>query len=89
MRQAVDLHQQLGEEGRQARIESWHKLAQVARKIPVLESRTEKRIWEWLKQFAHTFEQISDERMNLMSRLQQIALMSDYGKTAISRCCDS
>lgn len=53
-------------------------LSQAAQKISVLDSRKEMQIWEWLKQVAHTFEQISSERANLMSRLKQIATMSQF-----------
>jgi excisionase family DNA binding protein len=53
-------------------------LSQAAMKIPVLDSRKEMQLWEWLKRVAHTFEQISDERANLMGRLQQIAEMSVF-----------
>ena len=53
-------------------------LSQAARKISVLDSRKEIQIWEWLKRVAHTFEQISSERANLMSRLKQIATMSKF-----------
>jgi excisionase family DNA binding protein len=54
-------------------------LSQAAEKIPVLDSRKETQLWEWLKRVARTFEQISSERANLMHRLKQIAVMSDFG----------
>jgi excisionase family DNA binding protein len=54
-------------------------LSQAASKVPVLDSRKESQLWEWLKRVAHTFEQISDERADLMSRLRQIAVMTDFG----------
>ena len=53
-------------------------LSQAAAKIPVLDNRRESQIGEWLKRVAHTFEQISSERANLMNRLKQIAVMSDF-----------
>ena len=53
-------------------------LSQAAENIPVLDERKESQIWVWLKKVAHTFEQISSERANLMSRLKQIAVMSDF-----------
>ncbi len=53
-------------------------LSRAAAKIPVLDSRKGSQIREWLKKVAHTFEQISSERANLMHRLKQIAMMSDF-----------
>ncbi len=53
-------------------------LSQAAEKISVLDHRKETQIWEWLKRVARTFEQISSERANLMHRLKQIAVMSDF-----------
>lgn len=54
-------------------------LSQAATKIPILDERKESQLSEWLKRVARTFEQISDERANLMSRLKQIAVMTDFG----------
>ncbi|MEW6030119.1 MAG: PocR ligand-binding domain-containing protein [Chloroflexota bacterium] len=51
-------------------------LAQAARRIPVLDSRKVSQIGGWLERVAHTFEEISSERANLMSRLRHIAEMS-------------
>ena len=55
-------------------------LAQAARQIPVLEARKVPQLSNWLEQVAHTFEQISAERADLMSRLRQIAEMSVFEK---------
>jgi excisionase family DNA binding protein len=56
-------------------------LAQAARQIPVLEARKVPQLGNWLEEVAHTFEQISAERADLMSRLRQIAEMSVFEKT--------
>lgn len=53
-------------------------LSQAAKSISVLDARKEVQIWQWLNRVAHTFEQISSERANLMGRLKQIAMMSDF-----------
>lgn len=49
-----------------------------AKKITVLESRNILQISGWLEKVAKTFEQISSERIDLMSRLKQISKMSDF-----------
>jgi len=51
-------------------------LAQAARNIPVLDDRRISKISGWLERVARTFEQISLERADLISRLRQIAEMS-------------
>jgi excisionase family DNA binding protein len=51
-------------------------LTQASHQIPVLDARKISMISGWLGQVAHTFEQISAERSDLMNRLQQIAEMS-------------
>jgi excisionase family DNA binding protein len=51
-------------------------LKQASRQIPVLDERKIPQISGWLERVARTFEQISSERADLMSRLRQIAEMS-------------
>jgi excisionase family DNA binding protein len=51
-------------------------LKQASKQIPVLDDRKIPQIRGWLERVARTFEQISSERANLMSRLRQIAEMS-------------
>jgi excisionase family DNA binding protein len=53
-------------------------LFQAARKIPVLEDRKVSQISSWLEGVAGTFEKISSERANLMHRLRQIAVMTEF-----------
>lgn len=53
-------------------------LTQAANMIPVLDERKVPQISKWLEKVAHTFEQISSERSDLMSRLRQIAVMSVF-----------
>jgi excisionase family DNA binding protein len=53
-------------------------LAQAAQQIPELEARKVPELSKWLEKVAHTFEQISAERADLMCRLQQIAEMSVF-----------
>lgn len=53
-------------------------LAQAAQQIQVLEARKVSQLSHWLEEVANTFEQISSERADLMSRLKQIAVMSDF-----------
>jgi excisionase family DNA binding protein len=48
-----------------------------AKKITVLESRNIPQISGWLEKVAKTFEQISSERADLMTRLKQISKMSE------------
>ena len=48
-----------------------------AKKITVLESRNILQISGWLEKVAKTFEQISSERIDLMSRLRKISKMSE------------
>ena len=47
----------------------------------MLNERKESQIGVWLEKVAHTFEQISTERSNLMGRLRQIAEMSIFDNT--------
>lgn len=56
-------------------------LAQAAQRISVLDERKVPQIGKWLEKVAHTFEQISTERSDLMSRLRQIAVMSVFDNT--------
>ncbi|MBK6792773.1 MAG: PocR ligand-binding domain-containing protein [Anaerolineales bacterium] len=56
-------------------------LRQAAEKISVLDQRKVTQIRTWLDKVAHTFEQISTERCNLMGRLRQIAEMSVFEDT--------
>lgn len=51
-------------------------LKQAAEQISVLDDQKISQLTGWLERVAHTFEQISSERANLMSRLRQIAEMS-------------
>jgi ligand-binding sensor protein len=51
-------------------------LAKAAESIPVLDQRRASQLARWLEDVASTFEQISAERADLMSRLRQIAEMS-------------
>ncbi len=51
-------------------------LKQASEQIPILEERKVAQISGWLERVARTFEQISLERANFMSRLRQIAEMS-------------
>jgi excisionase family DNA binding protein len=53
-------------------------LAKAAEQIPVLDSRKVPQISNWLEDVARTFEQISTERADLMSRLNKIAVMSNF-----------
>ncbi len=53
-------------------------LGQAALQISVLDERKISKISGWLERVAHTFEQIGSERADLMYRLQQIAVMSEY-----------
>ena len=52
-------------------------LSQAARKISVLDKRKVSQISAWLEKVAHTFEEISAERGDLMQRLHQISVMSE------------
>ena len=56
-------------------------LAQAARQVQVLDSRKVPQLSHWLEEVAHTFEQISSERADFMSRLHQIAEMSVFEKS--------
>jgi excisionase family DNA binding protein len=53
-------------------------LTQAARQIPILDKRKVSQLTNWVGAVAHTFEQISTERADLMSRLRQIAEMSVF-----------
>lgn len=53
-------------------------LAQAAQQIPVLDARKVPELSNWLEKVAHTFEQISTERADLMCRLRQISEMSVF-----------
>jgi excisionase family DNA binding protein len=53
-------------------------LTQAARQISVLDTRHVPQISGWLERVAQTFEQISAERADLMSRLKQISAMSVF-----------
>ena len=56
-------------------------LTQAARQITVLDDHKVPQISGWLEQVAHTFEQISAERADLMDRLKQISAMSVFEKS--------
>ncbi len=56
-------------------------LTQAARQIFVLDAHNVPQISGWLEKVAHTFEQISAERADLMNRLRQIAEMSVFEKS--------
>ena len=56
-------------------------LAQAAEQIQVLDARKVAQLSNWLEEVARTFEQISSERADLMSRLRQIAEMSVFEKS--------
>jgi excisionase family DNA binding protein len=56
-------------------------LSQAARQISILDNRKVSQLRHWLEEVAHTFEQISSERADLMSRLRQIAEMSVFEKS--------
>jgi excisionase family DNA binding protein len=56
-------------------------LTQASRQISVLDARNVPQISGWLEQVAHTFEQVSNERADLMGRLRQIAEMSVFEKS--------
>ncbi len=51
-------------------------LEQAAGTVPTLDDRSISQLTKWLQDVAGTFEQISSERADLMSRLRQIAEMS-------------
>jgi ligand-binding sensor protein len=51
-------------------------LAEAAREIPILDEARQRRIGAWLQSVAHTFEEISYERAELLGRLKLIAEMS-------------
>jgi hypothetical protein len=51
-------------------------LAAAAGELPVLEERMRSQIGHWLEKVAHTFEDISEERVELMNRLRSISEMS-------------
>jgi len=53
-------------------------LTQAAQQISVLDAHKVPQISGWLEQVAHTFEQISAERADLMNRLRQISAMSVF-----------
>ncbi len=52
------------------------KLAQAAGALPVLDARRRQRLPDWLERVAHTFEDITHERADLLERLRSIAQMS-------------
>lgn len=56
-------------------------LTQAIGQISVLDARDVPQISGWLEQVAHTFEQVSNERADLMGRLRQIAEMSVFEKS--------
>ncbi len=56
-------------------------LTQASRQISVLDDHKIPQISGWLEQMAHTFEQVSSERADFMSRLRQIAEMSVFEKS--------
>jgi excisionase family DNA binding protein len=56
-------------------------LTQASQQISVLNAQDVPQISGWLEQVAHTFEQVSAERADLMNRLRQISAMSEFEKT--------
>jgi excisionase family DNA binding protein len=56
-------------------------LTQAARQVSILDTQKIKQISGWLEQVAHTFEQVSAERADLMNRLKQISAMSIFEKS--------
>jgi excisionase family DNA binding protein len=56
-------------------------LALAARQITMLDDHKVPQISGWLEKVAHTFEQISAERADLMNRLKQISAMSVFEKS--------
>jgi excisionase family DNA binding protein len=56
-------------------------LTQASRQISVLDDHRIPQISGWLEKMAHTFEQISVERADLMNRLRQIGEMSVFEKS--------
>jgi excisionase family DNA binding protein len=56
-------------------------LKQASRQIQVLDARKVSQLSHWLEEVAHTFEQISSERADLMSRLRHIGEMSVFEKS--------
>jgi hypothetical protein len=56
-------------------------LSQAVQRISILDGRKVSQISGWLGEVAHTFEQISAERANLMHRLRKIAAMSEFEKS--------
>jgi excisionase family DNA binding protein len=56
-------------------------LTLAARQISVLNAQDVPQISGWLEQVAHTFEQVSAERADLMNRLRQISAMSVFEKS--------
>ena len=55
-------------------------LTQAAQQITLLDAAKVPQISGWLERVAHSFEQISSERADFMSRLRQIAEMSVFEK---------
>jgi hypothetical protein len=53
-------------------------LTQAAQKISVLDTYNLMQISRWLEQVAHTFEDISIERADLMNRLKKISAMTVF-----------
>lgn len=53
-------------------------LSQAASRLIVLDEHKKSQIGNWLEQVAHTFKQVSEERADLMGRLQQIAEVSAF-----------
>ncbi len=53
-------------------------LAMAAQNIRILDKRVVTQITHWLSRVAKTFEQIGIERADMLSRLRQIAEMSDF-----------
>jgi excisionase family DNA binding protein len=58
-------------------------LTQASQQISVLNVKDVPLISGWLEQVAHTFEQISAERADLMNRLRQISAMSVFEKSIL------
>lgn len=65
------------------------RLVQAAGAIRVLDAHTVAEITKWLTQVAKTFEQISVERADMLSRLHQISLMSQVSPRKADRTAEA
>jgi excisionase family DNA binding protein len=58
-------------------------LVAAARDLRTLDARKREELGNWLASVAHTFEQVADERAELMNRLERIAEMSKLNSTTV------